>query len=399
MTREKGNMSLDLFKKIIDEYAELKPPSSAAHDISPKEVSLHHFGESLLSPIFDLAIDYARSKGIHPYLSINPAALSDDKIMRLLNAKPYALHAMIDGYDEESFSHMRGVKGAYEKTKLNTLKLLKVKNELKSDTKIFIGHIDVPGRELAAEETKLFWERQQGVDGFFLKEFEDWNGSVPEISQIGGACYFIEKCNFPWTSFSITWDGTVVPCCYDYDKLYPLGNVNQESLADIWNGENIKRLRREFDKNEIANSLCINCARSGSARLINKPLDSKEINIKIEADISKLFIQRNKVTLLPVRITNNSAKPIKGRTENLINASYHIVDEKGAFVIFDGARTRLVKPIAPNESVDILLRIDAIQEASLLKKCKLIITLVQEGHFWFDQVSPDFACEVSVLVI
>lgn len=58
---------------------------------------------------------------------------------------------------------------------------------------------------------------------------------------------------------SVCWNGNVVPCCYDYDEKYILGNVKDQSLAAIWNGEPMRRLRNEFLENNVTNNLCKNC--------------------------------------------------------------------------------------------------------------------------------------------
>ena len=58
---------------------------------------------------------------------------------------------------------------------------------------------------------------------------------------------------------SIAWDGDVVPCCFDYDKKIVLGNIENETLSEIWNGTKMHDLRREFITNHVCNSLCRNC--------------------------------------------------------------------------------------------------------------------------------------------
>ena len=134
MTREKGCMDMGLFKKIIDEYASFDPLPEADHGGS---IWLHLFGESLLAPGFDEAIYYASQKGLKPMLSINPCALTAEKMRRLLDAKPHLLYLMVDGCDEESFSRLRGVQGLYNKTVENTLVLLKLKVELNLNVRTY----------------------------------------------------------------------------------------------------------------------------------------------------------------------------------------------------------------------------------------------------------------------
>ena len=42
-----------------------------------------------------------------------------------------------------------------------------------------------------------------------------------------------------WHSCVITWDGKVVPCCFDKDAHHTLGDLTQNSFSEIWNGSPI----------------------------------------------------------------------------------------------------------------------------------------------------------------
>ena len=265
MNREKGHMSMELFKKIIDEYADISPLGDAGY--GPGTIWLHLYGESLLSPIFDEAISYTNYKGLKPMLSLNPLALTKEKMERLLNAKPYLLYLMLDGCDEESFSNLRGVSGKYEESVKNTLMFLELKDKLKSDVRTFIVCVDIPGYNDIIDKTQSFWKIHgaEAIEDFLRKPFCDWNGSIKEITDFADNWSY-GKCVNPWHTISITWDGIVVPCCYDYDKFYPLGDVNLDSLIDIWNGEKMRNLREEFSNGNITNMLCKTCYQGGKTK-------------------------------------------------------------------------------------------------------------------------------------
>ena len=52
--------------------------------------------------------------------------------------------------------------------------------------------------------------------------------------------YAKQYCEYPWTSSTIMAEGNVVPCTQiSYNEIV-LGNVNENSLEDIWNGKNTK---------------------------------------------------------------------------------------------------------------------------------------------------------------
>lgn len=74
----------------------------------------------------------------------------------------------------------------------------------------------------------------------------------------GQDCGRNELCLNPFTSCSIHSDGDVVPCCFDAHKNIALGNLKDESLAEVWNADPIKELRRQHLSNEL-NPLCSKC--------------------------------------------------------------------------------------------------------------------------------------------
>jgi radical SAM protein with 4Fe4S-binding SPASM domain len=74
-------------------------------------------------------------------------------------------------------------------------------------------------------------------------------------------------CKFLWKSPQISWDGNVTVCCSDIDFLLSLGNINENSLEELWNNNNAKKYRLmhvlgEFDKTpktREGNPICLNC--------------------------------------------------------------------------------------------------------------------------------------------
>jgi radical SAM protein with 4Fe4S-binding SPASM domain len=259
MTRPQGFMDMKLFKKIIDEVSGLNAPF-----IREDDFWLHHFGESLLHPDFDKMISYCNEKGVKAGLSVNPMVMEENIAKRLIDARPNLLFLALDGHDDESFYKIRGVPNAYEKSKENILNFLKLKKEAHNKIKTVISMIDFPENRDSINKVRGYWKRMEGVDDVLLKPFTDWNGEVEKINSLVDStdkkrpCRV--KCRSPWIRMSIAWDGDVLPCCYDYDKKYVLGNVNDNSLLEIWNGERMQQLRREFISGNVKNPLCRKCS-------------------------------------------------------------------------------------------------------------------------------------------
>jgi radical SAM protein with 4Fe4S-binding SPASM domain len=64
----------------------------------------------------------------------------------------------------------------------------------------------------------------------------------------------------------VLWDGRVVPCCYDYDGKYVLGDLRQNTLAEIFNEAPMRELRRALREGRAEDvSLCRTCPRGADA--------------------------------------------------------------------------------------------------------------------------------------
>jgi radical SAM protein with 4Fe4S-binding SPASM domain len=259
MTREKGTMSMEVFSKVIDElFAE--NPGWVQNNI----VWLHHFGESLLHPEAGKLIRYAVSRKIKAGLSVNPLMLTKRRAEDLLQAEPFLLYVSLDGHDEQSFAKIRGVAGVYEKSYDNLLAFLRLKRTMGSTTRVVVSMIDFELNDKSIEKLQKYWTSIEGVDHFLIKPFETFDGSDATINLLRRknekkSQLEVVTCNRPWESVTVMWDGRVVPCCYDYNGKYVLGDVRHSRLSDIWNGERMQVLRHEFVSQTVSNPLCKNC--------------------------------------------------------------------------------------------------------------------------------------------
>ncbi|MBF0273652.1 MAG: SPASM domain-containing protein [Nitrospinae bacterium] len=259
MTRNEGFMNFELFKKVVDEFTEKNPKACDG------EFWLHHFGESLMHPGFPIFIEYAIKKGLKASISINPIMLKKEIATNLLKANPSMIYLSLDGHDDGSFERIRGLKNSYRKSKEYLLNFLEIKKSLGVKTKVLLSMIDFDQNKESIQQTKKYWEKIDGIDEFLIKEFVKWDGKAADVNQLVNDSKRVRNkskkvvCKFPWKSMTVTWDGNVVPCCYDYNNRYILGNVEKQTLSEIWNGEKMQLLREEFIHNDVTNTLCSDC--------------------------------------------------------------------------------------------------------------------------------------------
>ena len=263
MTRSQGHMDFEVFEKIIGEYLEINPTGARQDGIY-----LHHFGESIVHPEFDRFITYANERQVATRISINPLMLKERNTDKLLAANPTEIMISLDGHDDESFYRIRGVKNAYTLSVNRLLDFLKKRIAIGNRSKVELSMINFSENSESIAEMRTYWESVEGIDEFVLKNFTTWDGSAADINEF--STFTIDNaerrkkherpgCNLPWRKMTVTWDGDVVPCCYDYNKKFILGNVREQSLAEIWNGPRMQALREEFNSNHVTNPLCVNC--------------------------------------------------------------------------------------------------------------------------------------------
>lgn len=254
MKRKLGHMDINLFKKIIDQTKG-----------NTYSVWLHHFGESLLHPQLAECIKYAEKNNIKTKISINPGFLNKELGKKLIDSNLTYLHISLDGIDDKMYKKLRGKNADYKKAVENINEFLKLKKGKKPY--IALAMIHMKSTKDKVEEFKRYWTRP-GIDKVEIKEFTTWEGSDKKITELADQSQKSEgykksldyPCVRPWHRMTVLWDGRVVPCCFDYDGKYILGDLNKETLKEIWNGEKMKVLRKQHILNKFdKNHLCYNC--------------------------------------------------------------------------------------------------------------------------------------------
>jgi radical SAM protein with 4Fe4S-binding SPASM domain len=79
------------------------------------------------------------------------------------------------------------------------------------------------------------------------------NGSYRIKKEIKNHCFAL------WRTSVITWDGKVVPCCFDKDSSYELGAVNGRAFGDVWKSSSYNGFREKILKSRKSVDMCTNC--------------------------------------------------------------------------------------------------------------------------------------------
>jgi len=233
-------------------------------------------GEPYLNPDFLNMVQYAHSKGIYTATSTNAHYLTDEKARLTVESGLDRLIISIDGTTQEVYEQYRRG-GNLNKVLEGAAHIIKWKKELKSKTPfVFFQFLVVKPNEHQIEEIKEIGKKI-GVDQVRFKtaqiyDYEnDPNQLIPQNNKYSR--YKKDKkgktqiksslqnhCWKLWHSNVITWDGLVVPCCFDKDADHKLGDLKTQSFKEIWQNEQYKHFRKTLSNSRKNIDICANCS-------------------------------------------------------------------------------------------------------------------------------------------
>ncbi|MEO6288601.1 MAG: radical SAM/SPASM domain-containing protein [Ginsengibacter sp.] len=264
-TRPTGMMKKDFFRQTIDDIYK---------DIL--YLIFYFQGEPYLNKDFLEMVKYASAKGLYTATSTNAHYLTDEVARRTVESGLDRLIISIDGTTQEVYKQYR-IGGNLNKVIEGAKNVVKWKRELKSKTPfVFFQFLVVRPNEHQVEEIKKL-AAEVGVDEVRFKtaqvyDYEnDPNQLIPENEKFSrykknkdGKVISKNKlanhCWKLWQANVITWDGLVVPCCFDKDASHQLGDLKMQSFKEIWRNDNYKQFRKELMTSRKNIDICANCS-------------------------------------------------------------------------------------------------------------------------------------------
>jgi len=262
-TRPTGMLQEQLFRKIVDEMQE-----------KLCYLLFYFQGEPYLNPHFLNWVEYASQRKIYTATSTNGHFLNEQNARRTVASGLDRLIISIDGSTQETYqAYRRG--GTLEKVLEGTTNVVAWKKKLRSRTPhIVFQCLVVRPNEHQVEEVKQL-ARRLGVDsvGFKTAQIYDYQQGSPLIPlqqkysryrKLANGTYTIKNkllnhCWKMWHSCVITWDGRVVPCCFDKDAHHQLGNLQQQSFGEVWHSLTYRQFRSKLLHARSEIDICKNC--------------------------------------------------------------------------------------------------------------------------------------------
>ncbi|MEM6829203.1 MAG: radical SAM/SPASM domain-containing protein [Bacteroidota bacterium] len=262
-TRPTGKLSTDLFRQVIEEVC-----GHLAY------LTFYFQGEPYLNPKFLEMVKIASRKNIYTTTSTNAHFLSDENAKRTIESGLNRLIISIDGSSQETYASYRK-EGKLEKVLEGTENILKWRKRMKAKTpKVVWQYLVVRPNEHQIPDVRKLAETYK-VDKLAFKtaqiyDFKNGNDLIPSQTKYsryrenGDGTFSIknnleDQCWKMWNSCVITWDGQVIPCCFDKDASHSFGNVKDVSFKEIWFSDAYQAFRKAILTSRSSMEICKNC--------------------------------------------------------------------------------------------------------------------------------------------
>lgn len=225
-------------------------------------------------------VKYATAKKMYTATSTNAHYLTDEMARRTVESGLNRLIISIDGTTQEVYEkYRRG--GNLQKVIEGSKNIVKWKRVLKSKTPFIIFQfLVVRHNEHQIDDVKAL-AAKIGVDQVRFKtaqvyDYEnDPNQLIPQNERYSRYKKTRDGHHIPkqkmanhcwkmWNANVITFDGRVVPCCFDKDAKHKMGDLNESSFREIWNGKAYQRFRNALWRGRKNIDICANCSEGTS---------------------------------------------------------------------------------------------------------------------------------------
>lgn len=240
-----GRMNLDLFRKVIDQ----------AHQGGTKAITLASRGDPTLNKDLVRMLEYMKGKFLEIKINTNGILLNDELSRSILANEVTDLVFSIDSYERENYERIRQ-KAKFDRVVLNVKRFMKIREDEfpNNRTTVRVSGVKVD-QEQDKDKFNQFWG--QLVDYTSLTDLQErWdtynNSELPSNMLL--------PCGDLFERMYVWWDGKVNPCDVDYKSTLQVGNIQHQTIEEIWNGPAYSELREKHLnglRNEV--SVCAKC--------------------------------------------------------------------------------------------------------------------------------------------
>lgn len=261
-TRDTGMLHTDLFKSVVEQVA----PYSGY-------LTLYFQGEPYLNRKFLDFVRLASQHRMYTVTSTNAHYLSKEVCEETVRSGLSKMIISIDGSTQESYAHYR-IGGQLDKVLEGTRNIIDTRKKLGADVPFvewqFVvfkhNENELDDIRALANEYEVDHLSVKTAQIYDFSQAEHW---LPENEKLrrytwnkGGLkikSKLLNHCWKMWHSCVITWDGKVVPCCFDKDSKYTMGDSSLISFKEIWKGPEYDSFRKRLLVSRGEIDICRNC--------------------------------------------------------------------------------------------------------------------------------------------
>jgi radical SAM protein with 4Fe4S-binding SPASM domain len=231
-------------------------------------------GEPYLNPDFLKMVEIANRHKIYTITSTNAHYLNEENAINTVKSRLDKLIISVDGITQEVYQQYR-IGGNVDKVIEGTREILKQKKILKSRYPHVVWQFIVfkPNEHQVEAVKKL--GKELGVDEVKIKtaqiyDFENGHDLIPQNDELSRyrknakgqyeiKNKLLNQCWRMWQGCVITWDGKIVPCCFDKDAKHQLGDLKQRSFREVWFSKEYMNFRHAILSGRDQVDICNNC--------------------------------------------------------------------------------------------------------------------------------------------
>lgn len=206
-----------------------------------KVIQLHGYGDPLLDRHMEDYIRILTENGFPTYFSCNPANINLEATYCMMKAGLSYIKYSVESVDDVEYKKIRGQAANFSGSFDDIKKVLSYKEKNNLSTTIVITMLNL-NRHNQQEEYERLAKAFEGLDVYLYLKSEncqwyrkDYHGTH--------AIHWSEPCKHPWMTMTIKSNGEATMCMEDFNNEIILGDVNQETLSEIWEGEAYRRFR------------------------------------------------------------------------------------------------------------------------------------------------------------
>ena len=238
-------------------------------------INLYFQGEPTLHPQFEDLVRTCKARRLYTSTSTNAHYLTPERAERLVASGLDRLIVSIDGTTQEAYAAYR-VGGTLQRVLDGTRAVLEARRTAGSATPHIVWQFLVvgPNEHQVPDIRRL--AREYGVDELDLKTAQidqphdghpllTTNPAFRRYDRRPDGTWALRNpldnsCWRMWQGCVMTWDGTLVPCCFDKDAQHPVGNVGSQSIREIWHGTAYSAFRHRLFTDRAGIDMCRNCS-------------------------------------------------------------------------------------------------------------------------------------------